>query len=169
MTIKVPSQVQTVFDRFRQTGSLGPTAEKNDPTMDMMMFIGFRDNMEEMQALIPLDQQPGMDKDEAPGSISCTPAALQHLGKPPAMKTLDAVIEGPMADPDSVLIRKSDGAEKESYHLATSYNGAPAFLTAQCDRGQWAIGSNMMVVENGEPKRDDMGVPQFTGEFLMLK
>ena len=49
--------------------------------MDVVMFTGFRDNMEEIQAVVGLDQKAGMDKNDAAGQISCTSAALQHLGK----------------------------------------------------------------------------------------
>lgn len=160
MKIQLPAPVQSAFDRFRKTGSLGEGAEKHPPEMEMMQFVSLRENLEQVQKLDQLDNQPGMDSDPASGSISLTAAALQ--GKP--YQKLDACADGS----DTVLIHKSAG-EKQSFEMATSFNGAPAYLTAIHDDNQWMIGSNMLVMVDGKPQTDDFGIPKCTGEFLVAK
>ena len=158
MKIQLPVQVQGAFDRFRKTGSLGEGAEKHGPEMDMLQFTSLRANLEDVQALDKMDDVAGMVSDLTPGSIRLTPAALQ--GKP--YEKLEACADGA----DTVLIHKSSG-DKQSYEMATSFQGAPAYLTALNDGGAWTIGSNLLVMIDGKPEMTDMGIPKCTGEFLI--
>ncbi|MBS2035185.1 hypothetical protein JST97_09350 [bacterium] len=160
MKIQLPAPVQNAFDRFRKTGSLGEGAEKHGPEMELMQFISLRDNLEEVQRISGLDNKPGMDDDPAEGSLKLTAAALQ--GKP--YQSLEACGDGP----ETVLIHKT-GGDKQSFEMATVFNGAPAYLNAIHDNGQWMIGSNMLVMVDGQPQTDDFGIPKCTGEFLVAR
>lgn len=160
MKIQLPAPVQSAFDRFRQTGSLGEGAEKSGPEMEMLQFTSLRANLEGVQELDKMDNQPGLDNDPDSGSITLSAAALQ--GKP--YTQLTACSEGS----DTVVIHKSAG-EKQSYEMATSFQGAPAYLIAVNDGGQWTIGSNLLVMNDGKPEMTDMGVPKCKGEFLIAK
>lgn len=159
MKIQLPAPVQGAFDRFRKTGSLGEGAEKQGPEMEMLQFVSLRDNLEEVQKLSKMDNQPGLDADPASGSLSLTPAALQ--GKP--YDKLDACSDG-----DDVVIHKS-GNDKHSFEMATTFNGAPAYLTAIHENDQWMIGSTLLVLVDGKPQTDEFGIPKCSGEFLVAR
>ena len=162
MNIQLPPQVKSAFDRFRQTGNLGPGAEKHGADMDMMLFTSLRANLEDVQTLDKMDNVAGMDSNPAEGKLSLTPAAINSLGKPYAK--LDAEAMGN----DTVLIHKSSG-DKQSFEMATSFQGAPAYLIAISDGDQWTIGSNLLQMKDGAPVMSDMGLPLCTGEFLTAR
>lgn len=163
MSIQIPARVQQTFNHFRQHNTLGAGAEKNGPEMDMLMLTSFRANMEDMQAVLKLDQQAGMDDNTAPGAIECTPAALKALGKE-GMQSL-RLEEGE----DAVVIHKTYGPGKEAYEMITQVNGAVTILTAVAEKDGWGIGSNQMMMKDGQPVMDDFGMPKFQGEFLMAQ
>lgn len=158
MKIQLPAQVQGAFDRFRQSGTLGAASEKSGPDMDMIQFTALRANLEDVQELDKLDDQPGMDNDPTPGKISLSAKALE--GKP--YEKLEACTDGP----DTVLIHKSAG-DKQSFEMATSFQGAPAYLIAVPEGDQWMIGSNLLVMKDGQPEMTEMGIPKCAGEFLL--
>lgn len=160
MKIQVPPQVQSAFDRFRQTGSLGPGAEKQGPEMDILLFTSLRANLEDVQALDQFDNLPGMDKNPAAGQLDLTSAAIDQLGKPYAELQAEAL------GADTVLIHKSLG-KKQSFEMATNINGAPAYLSAISEGQEWTIGSNLLQMKDGAPVMSD-GLPLCSGEFLSL-
>ncbi|MBN9418554.1 MAG: hypothetical protein J0I12_24095 [Candidatus Eremiobacteraeota bacterium] len=158
MKIQLPVQVQSAFDRFRQSGTLGAAAEKSGPDMELIQFTALRANLEDVQALDKLDDQPGMDNDPTPGNISLTAKALE--GKP--YEKLEACVDGA----DSVIIHKSAG-DKQSFEMATNFEGGPAYLIAVPDGDRWMIGSNRLVMKDGQPEMTEMGIPRCAGEFLL--
>ena len=167
MNIQVPARIQSAINNYRNQGTLGPEAEKAGPEMDMISFIGFRDKTEDLQKLLVLNQGPP-DLDSDPQAINCSAEGIQQLDKP-YLTTLEAQLEGPAADPDTVLIHKSNGQDKESFEFYFSYNGSPSVVTANVEGAEIAIGASQLKLTNGAPEMTPDGLPKVDSEFLMLK
>lgn len=164
MKISIPPQVKANFDRFRQTGSLGPEAEKAGPEMSMLLFTSLRATLEDVAQLDSLDNVAGKDADPDTGHIQLTPQAIQDLGKPYQELRAESY-EGT----DSVLVHKSAG-DLQSFELITQEGGAPAVVTATLEgSGNWNFGSNKLLMEQGQPVVDEHGIPSCIGEMLIAR
>ncbi len=162
MKISIPPQVKSTFDRFRQTGSLGPQAEKAGPEMGLLLFTSLRATMEDVAQLDSLDNVAGKDADPDTGHIQLTPQAIADMGKPYQQLRAESY-----ENTESVVVHKSAG-DRQSFELITQESGAPAVVTATLEgNGSWNFGSNTLRMENGQPVVDEHGIPVCVGEMLI--